>query len=68
MKRERKKRLLVEFGFTAREIQVVEELAAKNDLNATQLLRSALRLYQSRDAGYILCRPSNDPVGCPGLE
>ena len=66
--RERKKMLLVEFGFTAKEVQVTEELAAKMDINTSQLLRQALRLYQARDAGFIQCKWKNETVGCSSFE
>jgi len=68
MKRKRKKQLLVELGFTAKEIQVVEELAASDELNTTQLLRNALRLYELRHVGAIVCHSTSNPVGYPEFD
>jgi len=67
-KRERKKQLLIDLGFTAKEVQAAEELAAKLDLNVTQVLRYSLRLYQARDAGFVVCASTYEPVGCPALD
>lgn len=36
-------------NLTEREMQVLEELCAKKDLNKTALMRQALRLYQAVD-------------------
>jgi len=66
--RKRKKRLLVEFGFTAEEVQATEDLAAKLDLNTLQVIRGALRLYQAREAGLVKCEWRDDPVGCPAFD
>lgn len=66
--RERKKRLLVDFGFTAEEVRSTEELAAKLDLNTTQVIRHALRLYQARDAGFVECKWLDEPVGCSAID
>jgi hypothetical protein len=67
-KRERKKQLLVDLGFTAKEVQATEELAAKLDLNVTQVLQQSLRLYQARDAGFVFCKSTYEPVGCPAFD
>lgn len=66
--RKRKKRLLIDFGLTAEEIQVVEELAARQNLNITQVVRDALRLYKARDAGFVVCKSAHEPIGCPDFD
>jgi hypothetical protein len=62
------KQLLVDCGFTEKEVQVTEQLAAKLELNVTQVLRHALRLYEARDAGFVDCKWKDEPVGCPSFE
>ena len=62
------KQLLVDCGFTEKEVQVTEQLAAKLELNITQVLRHALRLYEARDAGFVDCKRKDEPVGCPSFE
>ena len=54
MKRERKKRLLHELGFTAQEVQTIEELSAKRGVLAPDLLRSAVSLQRLLDLGQVL--------------
>ena len=54
MKRERKKRLLHELGFTAAEVRIVEELAAKRDITVGQMLCNALSLFYRWDMGYVV--------------
>ena len=63
-----RKQLLVDCGFTEKEVQVTEQLAAKLELNITQVLRNALRLYEARDAGFVDCQWKDEPVGCPSFE
>jgi hypothetical protein len=46
MKRERKKRLLHELGFTAAEVQIIEELAAKRGVLAPDLGQLVLILAE----------------------
>ena len=54
MKRERKKRLLHELGFTAPEVQTIEELSAKRGILAPDLLRSAVSLLRRWDLGDVV--------------
>ena len=54
MKRERKKRLLCELGFTAAEVQMIEELTAKRGILAPDLLRSAVSLQRRWDSGEVV--------------
>jgi hypothetical protein len=54
MKRERKKRLLHELGFTAQEVQTIEELSAKRGVLASQFLRSAISLQRRWDLGQVV--------------
>lgn len=54
MKRERKKRLLHELGFTAQEVQTIEELSAKRGVLAPDLLRSAISLQRRWDLGEVV--------------
>ena len=54
MKRERKKRLLHELGFTAREVQTIEELSAKRGILASDFLRSAVSLQRRWDLGQVV--------------
>ncbi len=54
MKRERKKRLLHELGFTAAEVQTIEELTAKRGIFAADLLRSAVSLQRRWDSGEVV--------------
>ena len=54
MKRERKKRLLHELGFTAPEVQTIEELSAKRGILAPDLLRSAVSLQRRWDSGEVV--------------
>jgi hypothetical protein len=54
MKRERKKRLLHELGFTAQEVQIIEELAAKRGVLAPDFLRSAISLQSRWDLGQVV--------------
>jgi len=51
--RQKTKQLLVGLGFTSKEIQAVEELAAKKDTNVRQIIRMSLRVYQAQDAGLL---------------
>lgn len=56
------------FGFTSKEIEVIEALGAKHNVRAVNVLRQALRLYQANDGG--LCRVvwNENPVGCPDMS
>lgn len=54
MKRERKKRLLHELGFTAPEVQTIEELSAKRGILASDFLRSAVSLQRRWDLGQVV--------------
>ena len=54
MKRERKKRLLHELGFTAQEVQTIEELAAKRGVLASDVLRAAISLQRRWDLGQVV--------------
>ena len=54
MKRERKKRLLHDLGFTADEVQTIEELSSKRGVLAPDLLRSAISLQRRWDLGEVV--------------
>ena len=54
MKRERKKRLLHELGFTAAEVRTIEELSAKRGILAPDLLRSAISLQNRWHSGQVV--------------
>jgi len=54
MKRERKKRLLHELGFTANEVITIEELCSKRGVRASDLLRSAISLQRRWDLGQVV--------------
>jgi hypothetical protein len=54
MKRERKKRLLHELGFTADEVQTIEELSSKRGVRYSDLIRSAVSLQRRWDLGQVV--------------
>jgi hypothetical protein len=54
MKRERKKRLLHELGFTAQEVKAIEELSEQRGVLALDLLRSAISLLRRWDLGQVV--------------
>ena len=54
MKRERKKRLLHELGFTAAEVQRVEELAAKRSVTVGEMLCNSMTLFSRWDSGQVV--------------
>ena len=59
---------MIGLGLTAEEVRVVEELGAKLDLNTTQVLRSAIRLYQLRGKGKIVIQHKEHFTGCSSPE
>ena len=54
MKRERKKRLLRELGFTSAEVQTIEQLCAKRGVLEPDFLRSAVSLQRRWDLGEVV--------------
>lgn len=62
------KEKLAELGFTDKEIQVIEQLANKQELSPCQLLRQALRQYQLVHEGLARLEFKDQPVGCPALD
>ena len=54
MKRERKKRLLHELGFTADEVRTIEELASQRGVRHSDLIRSAISLQRRWDLGQVV--------------
>ena len=63
-KRDKKKQIMVDFGFTSKEIQATEELAAELDLNVFQVLRQALRVYQAVHKQYATLNWKYEYTGC----
>lgn len=55
--REKTRRLLVELGLTADEIQSAEELAAKQGIGVRELIRNGLRLSESNFKGFLTWKP-----------
>ena len=64
--REKTRRLLVELGFTADEIRVAEELAAKQELSVKKVIRNGLRLSQANYSGLLEWK--REPIGCPFVD
>ena len=54
--------------FTEKELNVLHELAKKQELNTSQVLRQALRLYQLITLGIVKVEYVELPVGCPNPE
>ncbi len=58
--RENRRQHMQALGFNGDEIRTAEELAARNGLSVTQVLRGALGLYAARDSGFVVCTTSDD--------
>ena len=53
--------------WSEKEMDAIEELAAIFDLSPVQVMRGALRLYQSRAKGACRVEWKTPPAGCPDL-
>lgn len=54
--------------WTKKEQQAIDKLAIKQELSPQQILRQALRLYQSVCEGTNRVEPVEPPMGCYGFE
>lgn len=59
-KRKKVHNLLAQLGFNAKEIQVVEELAAKKEISTRKVVQMAVRVYQLIDSDYYTLQPTNE--------
>ena len=53
---------MVQLGFTAEEIRVAEELAAKQEIGVKQVIRNGLRINQANYSGLLEWK--HEPAGC----
>lgn len=67
-KREKRNLLLSSIGFTSKEIQALEELGAKLDLNSIQVLRNAVRTYQLIRNGHAKLVSKYETHGCGNVD
>lgn len=67
--RQKNRQLLHEIGFTSREVDIIEQLAASSDMSVKQKIRQALRVQQMIETGHAEFRVLGEQYyGCGVVE